>query len=44
MKLSSGLLGQIVTVGVMAVVFILALKYVGQKWNIPVISTAAAKV
>ena len=44
MRLGSGLLGQILFITAAAVVGILALKYVGARWNIPVISTAAAKV
>lgn len=38
------LVTQIVSVGLMAVVFILALKYVGTKWNLPVVSAAARSV
>lgn len=38
------LAGQIVTVGLMAVVFILALKYVGGRFNLPVVSSVARSV
>jgi len=44
MKLGSGLIGQIVFITACAVVGILVLKWVGGRWNIPVITTAAAKV
>jgi hypothetical protein len=44
MKLGSGLLGQIITVGLMATVFILALKYVGGRWNVPVVSSVSRTV
>ncbi len=38
------MLGQIITVGIMATVFILALKYVGKKWNLPVVTAVSNAV
>ena len=38
MKLAKFSVGQIVSIGISAVIFILALKWVGRRWEIPVLS------
>ena len=44
MKLTGYSLGQVVSVGIMSVLFILALKFVGRRWNLPVVSQVAQAV
>lgn len=44
MKLTKFTIGQVVSIGIAAVVFILALKFVGGRWEIPVISPVARAV
>ena len=41
MKLAQFSLGQVVSIGIAAVVFILALKYVGKRWRLPVVTPVA---
>lgn len=44
MKLAKFSLGQVISIGIAAVVFILVLKWVGFKWNIPLVSAIAKQV
>ena len=44
MKLAKFSIGQIFSVGIAAVIFILFLKFVGGKWNVPVISPVAKAI
>lgn len=44
MKLAGYSLGQVISVGIMATLFILALKFVGRRWQLPVVSQVAAAV
>lgn len=44
MKLGQFSAGYILSVGIAAVVFILALKFVGSKWEIPVVSPISRAV
>jgi hypothetical protein len=43
-KLAGYSLGQVISVGIMSVLFILALKFVGRRWNLPVVSQVAQAV
>ena len=44
MRLASFSLGQIVSIGISAVIFILFLKWAGQRWNIPVVTSVARTI
>jgi hypothetical protein len=44
MKLGQFTAGYILSVGIAATVFILALKYVGGRWNVPLVSPVAKAI
>lgn len=44
MKLTRFTLGQVVSIGIASVAFILLVKFFGLRWDIPVLSTIARQV